>query len=73
KRNETQSLECDEKMFVAVVKQGFQNRRKTLRNALKRLNLPASVMALPLLDLRAEQLGVSDFVFLTQQIQQSNG
>lgn len=73
KRNETQSLDCDEAMFVTVVKQGFQNRRKTLRNALKRLNLPASIMSLPLLDLRAEQLGVSDFVFLTQQIETSNG
>lgn len=73
KRNETRSLDCDEAMFVTIVKQGFQNRRKTLRNALKRLNLPASIMSLPLLDLRAEQLGVSDFVFLTQQIQKSNG
>ncbi|MGE0590641.1 MAG: 16S rRNA (adenine(1518)-N(6)/adenine(1519)-N(6))-dimethyltransferase RsmA [Cyclobacteriaceae bacterium] len=73
KRNETRSLDCDETMFVTIVKQGFQNRRKTLRNALKRLNLPASIVSLPLLDLRAEQLGVNDFVFLTQQIQKSNG
>ena len=40
KRNSVKVLDCDEKIFVRVVKQGFQNRRKTLRNALKPLNLP---------------------------------
>ncbi|MDQ3536105.1 MAG: 16S rRNA (adenine(1518)-N(6)/adenine(1519)-N(6))-dimethyltransferase RsmA, partial [Bacteroidota bacterium] len=39
-RNETKELRCDEKMFFRIVKQGFNNRRKTLRNALKPLHLP---------------------------------
>lgn len=73
KRNEVQRLDCDEAKFKAVVKQGFQNRRKTLRNALKRLNLPASITSMKLLDQRAEQLSVADFVFLTQQIEKSDG
>lgn len=73
KRNKVKQLNCDEQRFKAVVKQGFQNRRKTLRNALKRLNLPASVTSMELLDLRAEQLSVADFVFLTQQIEKSDG
>lgn len=73
KRNNTARLDCDEQRFKVVVKQGFQNRRKTLRNALKRLNLPASISSMKLLDQRAEQLSVADFVFLTQQIEKSDG
>ena len=68
RRNETERLDCDEKWFFKIVKQGFQNRRKTLRNALKAMNLSEEVKALPLLDKRAEQLSVADFVFLTQKI-----
>jgi 16S rRNA (adenine1518-N6/adenine1519-N6)-dimethyltransferase len=70
-RNQREKLECDEVLFKAVVKQAFQNRRKTLRNALKVLNLPASFLSHPLLDKRAEQLEVEQFVFLTQQIENS--
>jgi 16S rRNA (adenine1518-N6/adenine1519-N6)-dimethyltransferase len=70
-RNKTEKLACDEVLFKAVVKQAFQNRRKTLRNALKVLNLPASVLSHPLLDKRAEQLEVEQFVFLTQQVERS--
>jgi len=70
-RNERRHLGCDEKLFVQVVKQGFNNRRKTLRNALKNLNLAEGVSSLPLLDRRAEQLTVEDFVFLTRIIEES--
>jgi 16S rRNA (adenine1518-N6/adenine1519-N6)-dimethyltransferase len=72
-RNDTQQLACDEKLFVQVVKQGFNNRRKTLRNALKPLSLPAEISALEILDKRAEQLSVEQFVHLTQLIGQSRG
>lgn len=72
-RNDTQALACDEKLFVQVVKQGFNNRRKTLRNALKPLSLPAEISALEILDKRAEQLSVDQFVHLTQLIGQSRG
>ena len=71
-RNGTVHLACDEVLFRRVVKQGFQNRRKTLRNALKPLNLSPAVQALPLLNQRAEQLSVGDFVELTQQISGSS-
>lgn len=73
RRNDVTTLPCDEALFVQVVKQGFNNRRKTLRNALKNLNLANVVTALPLLDKRAEQLSVDDFVFLTQKIEESRG
>lgn len=68
-RNDRKQLPCDEKLFFQVVKQGFNNRRKTLRNALKVLNLPASVRQDPLLDKRAEQLDVEAFIELTTNIQ----
>jgi 16S rRNA (adenine1518-N6/adenine1519-N6)-dimethyltransferase len=68
-RNDTAALPCDEVIFKKIIKQGFQNRRKTLRNALKNLNLPGSVYALPIMDKRAEQLTVYDFVSLTQAIE----
>lgn len=73
KRNNRAHLPCDEKLFFQVVKQGFNNRRKTLRNALKNLNLAAEVVALPVLDKRAEQLSVNDFIELTSIIETSRG
>lgn len=70
RRNAVGRLACNEQLFRKVVKQGFQNRRKTLRNALKNLNLAASVYNLSLMDKRAEQLTVEDFVSLTLKIEQ---
>ncbi|WP_420315680.1 16S rRNA (adenine(1518)-N(6)/adenine(1519)-N(6))-dimethyltransferase RsmA [Ekhidna sp.] len=68
KRNETKQLPCDERLFKRVVKAGFGKRRKTLRNALKDLNLSDSVAALPEMDKRAEQLSVQEFISLTEKI-----
>ncbi len=68
KRNEIQKLECDENLFKRVVKAGFGKRRKTLRNALKDINLPESVSGLEILNSRAEQLTVAQFISLTTKI-----
>jgi 16S rRNA (adenine1518-N6/adenine1519-N6)-dimethyltransferase len=73
RRNERVALGCDPAHFVRVVKQGFNTRRKTLRNALKNLNLAAEVSALPILDKRAEQLSVEEFIHLATIIEQSRG
>lgn len=70
-RNQRIKLECDETLYRKVVKQAFQNRRKTLRNALKILNLPPSISKLDLMDKRAEQLSVEQFIFLTNEIEKS--
>ncbi len=64
RRNKTTSLNCDESLFFKVVKAGFGQRRKTLRNALKVL-FGHIEFDHPLLSQRAEQLSVSDFVTLT--------
>jgi 16S rRNA (adenine1518-N6/adenine1519-N6)-dimethyltransferase len=68
-RNSTENLPCKEDLFIKIVKNGFQNRRKTLRNALKNINLPEKIRELEVLDYRAEQLSVADFVDLTLKIE----
>ncbi|MDB4925828.1 16S rRNA (adenine(1518)-N(6)/adenine(1519)-N(6))-dimethyltransferase RsmA [Mucilaginibacter sp.] len=67
-RNEVAQLDCDEKLFWQVVKAGFNQRRKTLRNALSSLINKEKMTEEPLLDLRAERLTVDDFVKITKQI-----
>jgi 16S rRNA (adenine1518-N6/adenine1519-N6)-dimethyltransferase len=67
-RNETGELNCDEKLFWQVVKAGFNQRRKTLRNALSPLINKEKMTDDKMLDLRAERLGVDDFVRLTNEI-----
>ena len=63
----------DESLFKSVVKTAFNQRRKTLRNALKPLLDPesegfAEFIADPVFDLRAERLSVEDFIALTAKI-----
>jgi 16S rRNA (adenine1518-N6/adenine1519-N6)-dimethyltransferase len=54
----------DEKAFFLLVKTAFNQRRKTLRNAVKGLFDPA-ILEAPIFDKRAEQLSVEDFAGLT--------
>ncbi len=70
-RNEIKELGCDEKLFWQVVKAGFNQRRKTLRNALSSLINKEKMTEEPMLDLRAERLSVADFVRLTNMIQEN--
>lgn len=70
RRNSIVSLECDEQLFVQVVKAGFNQRRKTLRNALRSAALPVHTVPETTLALRAEQLSVNEFITLTKTIQQ---
>jgi 16S rRNA (adenine1518-N6/adenine1519-N6)-dimethyltransferase len=53
----------DKRRFIILVKAAFNHRRKTLRNALKS-TLPVEALTDGLMDKRAEQLGVADFVYL---------
>jgi 16S rRNA (adenine1518-N6/adenine1519-N6)-dimethyltransferase len=54
---------ADKRKFMIVVKAAFNQRRKTLRNALKSI-LPLNAADHPLLNMRAEQLSVAEFVVL---------
>ena len=68
-RNGRTELGCDEKLFKTVVKTAFNQRRKTLRNALK--PLIAERQDLPFMELRAERLSVEDFVVLTKAVEEA--
>jgi 16S rRNA (adenine1518-N6/adenine1519-N6)-dimethyltransferase len=69
RRKKDYSLPCGEKLFFTVVKTAFQQRRKTLRNSLKTLNLSDSLREDTVFDLRPEQLSVEQFIELTQKIE----
>lgn len=56
----------DKRKFKILVKAAFGQRRKTLRNALKSV-VPAAALAEPIMDKRAEQLSVTDFVGLYER------
>ena len=69
-RNTTKSLDCDEKLFVQIVKMAFNQRRKTLRNSLKPFSSEKNQVFETNLDFfsrRPETLSVAEFVWLTQQ------
>lgn len=70
-RNEREELGCDEKLFFNVVKTGFNQRRKTLKNSLRELLPPGFESAL--LGQRPEQLSITDFLELCSGIQKSSG
>lgn len=68
-RNKTTSLDCNEKLFKSVVKTGFNQRRKTLRNSLKPLlGNDCPITSDPIFNLRPEQLSVEQFVKLTNMV-----
>lgn len=69
-RNNVASLDCDEKLFFGVVKQSFNQRRKTLRNSLG-AGYPLAGIDSRILMLRAEQLEVSSFVEITRIIKKN--
>ena len=68
RRKENYKLDCDEKLLFTVVKTAFNQRRKTLRNSLKSLNLSKKLQEDAIFAMRPEQLSVEDFISLTQKI-----
>ncbi len=69
RRNERQSLGCDERLFRRVVKTVFTMRRKMLRNGLRQI-VPGDVPLLSdeMSSRRPEQLSVEDFIGLTNKV-----
>ena len=59
---------CDPKFLYKVVKTAFQQRRKTLRNSLKTLQLSDELRANDIFNKRPEQLSVHEFIQLTKAI-----
>jgi len=69
KRKENFQLPVNEKLFYNVVKTAFNQRRKTLRNSLKSLNLSDKLREDAIFALRPEQLSVARFIELTAKIE----
>ncbi|WP_103327688.1 16S rRNA (adenine(1518)-N(6)/adenine(1519)-N(6))-dimethyltransferase RsmA [Bacteroidetes bacterium endosymbiont of Geopemphigus sp.] len=67
-RRKSHMPKLEEGFFFKLVKSAFNQRRKTLRNALKPLKLSDSFYKIPVLDQRAEQLSVGEFIELSQKI-----
>ena len=79
-RNSRTDLGCNEGLFKTVVKTGFNQRRKTLRNSLKPLirnkadregwneEQLAEFVSDPVFELRPERLSVEDFIALTLKL-----
>jgi len=67
-RREDYSLPVPEKMFFRVIKTAFNQRRKMLRSSLKSLQLSDKLREDAIFAKRPEQLGVAEFIKLTQMI-----
>lgn len=67
-RKEDYSLPCDRKVFRAVVKSAFNQRRKMLRNTLKPFIKDESLFGLEIMTQRPEQLSLGDYYSLTNTI-----
>ncbi len=64
-RNSTAALGCDEKLFFATVKKAFNQRRKMISNSLSIPENKIHLIDRSILNKRAENLNVKDFVNLT--------
>lgn len=69
RRNDTKKIDCDEDLFIKVVKTAFNQRRKMMRNSLQAmLGQGHPLLADPVFMKRPEQLSVAEFVDLTNLI-----
>jgi len=65
-RNNIKELDCDHSKFIVIVKLGFSQRRKKLKNALKKIINLEDWSTNIMMAKRAEELSVSDFIELTK-------
>lgn len=71
-RKPEQELPCSERMLRIVVKQGFSQRRKMLRNTLKSLADEQVIADNEVFTKRPEQLSLQEFYELTSLIEKNN-
>jgi 16S rRNA (adenine1518-N6/adenine1519-N6)-dimethyltransferase len=67
-RNDRQNMQCDENLFIKLVKTTFNQRRKTIRNSKKPL-LGDKIYNCDFMNLRPEQLTISQFIDFTNEIE----
>jgi len=68
-RKENTDLGCDESLFRQIVKAGFNQRRKMLRNTLKPFINNTELADNPIFKQRPESLSVEEFVDITKMIE----
>ena len=68
KRNNVKQLDCNEQLFIKVVKTAFNQRRKMIRQSLKPLGMNLEDIDSELLTKRAEQLTVEQFINITNKL-----
>ena len=71
-RKNNTNLNCDEQLLFKIVKLSFQQRRKTLRNSLKNLNISKKLREDSIFDKRPEMLSGFDFVQIAKRIDNGN-
>ena len=67
-RKKNININFDLKLFDRLVKLSFQQRRKKIKNSLKKLDIKENILEDTIFGLRPEQLSVNDFIRLTQKI-----
>jgi 16S rRNA (adenine1518-N6/adenine1519-N6)-dimethyltransferase len=68
-RRQNTDLACDTQLFTRIVKMSFNQRRKTIANSLKQLNIPKEILIQnQFAKLRPENLSVDEFVELTNSL-----
>ena len=67
-RKKNININFDLKLFDKLVKLSFQQRRKKIKNSLKKLDIKENILEDSIFGLRPEQLSVNDFIRLTQKI-----
>ena len=71
-RKNNTNLNCNEQLLFRIVKLSFQQRRKTLRNSLKNLNISEKLREDSIFDKRPEMLSGFDFVQIAKRIDNGN-
>ena len=67
-RKKNLNIGCDLGLLDKVIKLSFQQRRKKLKNSLKRLDIQENILEDSIFELRPEQLTIEEFVKLAKKI-----
>ena len=62
------TIDCDLDLLDKVIKLSFQQRRKKLKNSLKKLDIQENILEDSIFELRPEQLTIEEFVKLTKKV-----
>ena len=60
------TIYCDLNLLDKVIKLSFQQRRKKLKNSLKKLDIQENILEDSIFELRPEQLTIEEFVKLAK-------